>query len=208
MKQFKVNNLFIMVLGLLLFASCQKDDDKNLPTDVKYNYLPGKYKITAIQSAQLIDLKGDGKLSTDLYRQMTEPIYIDKEKKAISYPVTDPGNILSEIRPVNGFGQQDIPLAIFWFPLPDIIQKLDGSQGWELNNYTDSSISCRYELDSEGNVRLADMKGDSRYPFNKINSLDRENLDIFKLYMTVNLFDFSINNWALTDVVITFERIG
>ena len=196
-----------LIVGLLMFASCQKDDDKNLPTDVKYNYLPGKYKITAIQSAQLIDLKGDGKLSTNLYRQMTEPIYIDKEKKAISYPIAYPNNILTEIRPINGYGQQDIPLAVFWFPLQDIIKKLDGSQGWELNNYTDSSISYRYELDSEGDVKLADMKGDSRYPFNKVNGLTRKNMDEFTLSMTVNLFDFAINNWALTDIVITYERV-
>lgn len=205
MKQIKTVALFIL-LGLLAFTSCQKNDI-NLPSELKYRDLPGKYEITAIQSAQLIDLKGDGVVSTNLYRQMFEPKYIDREKGTISYPITGPANTLSEIRPISGWGQQDTPFAFLAFQLPIIVEEIDGTSRMKLDGYTSSYIHCLYEFDAEGNVVLKNIVGDSRFPFNKLKEMKRVNLDKFTLSLSLNLFDFSTNQYRLTDVVITYEKV-
>ncbi len=205
MKQIQTVAL-LLLLGLVAFTSCQKDDT-NLPHELKYRDLPGKYVITAIQSAQLIDLKGDGVSSTNLYRQMFEPKYIDREKGTISYPVTGPANALSEIRPINGWGQQDIPFAVFFFPMPIVEEELGGTSRMKLGGYSSSHTDCLYEFDAEGNVILKNIKGDSRFPFNKLKEMKRVNTDIFTLSLSLNLFDFSINQYRLTDVIITYEKV-
>lgn len=205
MKQMKSIAL-LLLLGLFAFTSCQKDDT-NLPSELKYRYLPGKYEITAIQSAQLIDIKGDGISSTNLYRQMFEPKYIDEEKGTISYPVTGSANVLSEIRPISGWGQQDIPFAVFFFPMPIVEEELGGTSRMKLGGYSSSHMDCLYEFDAEGNVILKNIKGDSRFPFNKLKEMKRVNTDIFTLSLSLNLFDFATNQYKLTDVIITYEKV-
>ncbi|MDO5524221.1 MAG: hypothetical protein Q4G48_09290 [Bacteroidia bacterium] len=205
MKQLKTIAL-LLLLGFVALSSCQKDDT-NLPSELKYRDLPGKYQITAVQSAQLIDVKGDGISSTNLYRQMFEPKYIDEEKGTISYPITGPSNALTEIQPISNWGQSDIPFAVFWFPMPIIEEVADGTLGRKLGGYTSAFIHCLYEFDADDNVILKNINGDSRFPFNRLKELKRASANEFSLFLSLNLFDFSTNQWKLTDVVITYKKM-
>ena len=64
MKQLKT--IQILLLGILIFSSCKDNSYEEFETESRYKDFPGKYEITAMESAQLIDLKGDGISSTNL----------------------------------------------------------------------------------------------------------------------------------------------
>lgn len=206
MKQTKTT-LLIMMLGLIAFTSCQKEND-HLPDELKYRDLPGRYEIVAIQSQQQVDLKGDGNATTDLYRQIGVPKYVNNVDDQIAYAFTDISLYPAEIRPISGSGQPDIPNAFFLLPMQVLEEKTDLASRWKLSHYMSSFISCHYEFNSDGNIVLKNVRDDSLFPFNKIKEIKRVHAGKFTLLMSLNLFDFSINNWRLTDVVITYERVN
>src|SRR5688572_4790306 len=87
----KRNFLFVV---LLTAAACSSDNERDL-----LGSLPGRYKITSIQSVEYVDLNNDGIKSNDIFFEISAPHHCLNGQVLSFYDFNDFGSYM-EVRPL------------------------------------------------------------------------------------------------------------
>lgn len=196
--------LLIQGATLCSLTGCSESENAELIMDD----FAGRYEIISITSGQALDLNNDGIASNDLYSEYSAPFHWeDASYLPDSFDFTNPYNYAefrrNELLSIN--------LAEFRFPCQYFNDEfmLNNPRTPALRAYNWGLSHMYYQLEKDGEVSILPSTIPSDEPVDNmgyVRSLQRLTQDIFQVEMTLQIYDFKQQKWAITPVDIIYER--
>lgn len=193
-----MNKISVLVLAIFALISCDNEQE------VLRNDFKGHYKIVKMTADRAFDLNNDGVQSSDLYAEISAPMYTgNPDDKPIPFYIFDQWISYAEIRPA--FEDQiDYQLALFNLPIQ--LLDIDKDSGLRFFSYSQDMASYVYSFTSNGDITLTQGNPGTNELI-QVEGIDRIDKDTFILTAQAKYYDFKDKQWFETQMQVTYHRL-
>ena len=182
--------------------------DNNQEDDV-INDFKGYYKINSITSSVPVDINNDGLKSSDYLKEIKSD-YIAYDGRIINFLYdNDNAYNFTEARPTRYHNDNVVTFLILKFPIQRIDSIFQGTNNYEIMNMRYGNIipSFVYKLTNDN----IEIDSDPTYDFDYYGitnfNINRLNTTEFEIDFDFKVYDFTDNEWVLTELTARYEIV-